>query len=694
MKKFLTLLFILVMSASIIYGAPRAKILVKNVSPYDLKTYSFLIPDSTVSQGMKITPKNNFVYLSVFNFGDTTSIQTQTWTMMSKPTGSGASIVNIPSLNWVKFLADSTGTYNVKVSITTSSGSKDTTMNIYCATYIGVGNFDGVTGEFPKCMTCHGATPSFQTIFNNWKNSSHGQTFKHMIDSGSAGFGTSCMKCHTTGYDHNRFANNGGFDDKARTLGWVWSNWAPPKPGNWDSLKTKFPGLVNLATIGCESCHGPGSEHVLTTDTNKVEVSVNSGKCAKCHDSPWRYPVYAQWKNSIHANPVMEGRTVAAGSRNSFSDCNRCHDGYTYMGFTKGQALPPNLTTADQQPMGCASCHDPHGNANEYSLRNRVAGSDTLSGGFTYTNAGTSKVCLDCHKARRYNVWYVQSKITSSTWGPHESTQGDVLLGKNAAMFNGIPYISGSHSNIGDLCVKCHMSATTDTGTVTRDKVGGHTWNLHWAATNYDHVAGCTGCHPGVSNFDDFIAPQDFDGNNLIESWQKEVAGCISKLGHTLPHTGYDSVKWNLIAADSNNVNLRKAYWNYQLIKNDKSLGIHNPFFAVQVLLTSVQYAVDVQNISSEIPFKYELSQNYPNPFNPSTKINFSITKAENVTLKIYDMTGKEVISLVNQKMNPGKYSTEWHGINGNGVKVASGVYFYRMITPSYVEVKKMVLVK
>ncbi|MCX6166211.1 MAG: ammonia-forming cytochrome c nitrite reductase subunit c552, partial [Ignavibacteriae bacterium] len=358
------------------------------------------------------------------------------------------------------------------------------------------------------------------------------------------------------------------------------------------------------------------------------------------------------------------------------------------------QALNPNLTTADFQTIGCATCHDPHGTPNEFNLRTRIAGSDTLSGGYTYPMAGTGKVCLDCHKARRNPVWYVQSKITSSTWGPHHSTQGDVLLGKNAASFGGVPYITGSHKNISGMCVGCHMAPTTDTGTVTRDKVGGHTWNLHYAATNYDHVAGCTGCHPGKTSFDDFLAPEDYDGDNTIEPWQKEVEGCISKLGHALPHIGYDSVMWNLIAADSNNVNLRKAFWNYQYIKYDGSLGMHNPFYTIQVLLTSVQYAVGVQNISNEIPIKYELSQNYPNPFNPNTKINFSITKSENVTLKVYDIMGREVISLVNQKMNPGKYSTEWTGINGEGVKVASGVYFYRMVTPSYVEVKRMVLVK
>lgn len=692
MKKILSFLVILAISASVVYGAPRAKIMVRNVTPYDLKMKPSLVPDSTVATGMKVVAKQTYVYLSAFNFGDTTSVTSQTWTFLSKPSGSGATFVTVPALNWVKFLADSTGTYNIKLSMTTATGTKDTTMNIYCGTYIGVGNFNGITGTTPNCMMCHVGMPAFVDIFNRWKVSGHANRFRYQIDSATS-YSTSCMKCHTTGYDHNRFANNGGFDDKARQLGWTWSG--TPHPGRWDTLKTMYPNLVNLATIGCESCHGPGSEHALTADTNKIDISMAPGKCAKCHDSPPNHNIYDMFKNSVHANPVMEGRTVAANQRNSFSDCNRCHDGYTYVGFTKGQAYNPNLTTADQVSINCATCHDPHGNSNEYALRTRIAGSDTLSGGYTYPNAGNGRVCMDCHKARRGPNWYIiPGGSFSSTWGPHESPQGDVVLGKNAATFNGVPYLGGSHQNVSGLCVTCHMATTTDTGTVTRDKVGGHTWNLHYAATNYDHVAGCQGCHPGVSSFDDFVAPQDFDGNGLTETWQKEVAGCISKLGHALPHTGYDTVNWIPIARDSNNVNLRKAYWNYMLIKNDHSLGLHNPFFAVQVLLTSVQYAVGVQNISTEIPNKYELSQNYPNPFNPATKINFSITKNENVSIKVYDMMGREVITLVNQKMGPGRYSTDWQGINGTGVKVASGVYFYRMITPSYTEIKKMVLVK
>jgi len=238
------------------------------------------------------------------------------------------------------------------------------------------------------------------------------------------------------------------------------------------------------------------------------------------------------------------------------------------------------------------------------------------------------------------------------------------------------------------------MATTTDTGTVTRDKVGGHSWNLHDAASNYDHVTGCQGCHPGVSSFSDFMAPEDYDGNGTIEPWQSEISGLIRKLRIALPPRGVDSVAWQLIAADSFNVNLRKAYFNYQLITEDRSLGLHNPFYTLSVLLASIQSTVGVDQQSTEIPSKFELSQNYPNPFNPSTKIDFSIPKNEFVSIKIYDITGREVYTLVNEKMNAGKFSTSWLAIDKAGMRVPSGVYFYRIIAGNYIESKKMVLLK
>jgi hypothetical protein len=88
-------------------------------------------------------------------------------------------------------------------------------------------------------------------------------------------------------------------------------------------------------------------------------------------------------------------------------------------------------------------------------------------------------------------------------------------------------------------------------------------------------------------------------------------------------------------------------------------------------------------------PDKYSLSQNYPNPFNPETRINYSIPKAGFVTLKIYDMLGRETATLVNEYKGAGNYITEF---NASGL--SSGVYYYKITSGDFSDIKKMVVVK
>jgi hypothetical protein len=88
-------------------------------------------------------------------------------------------------------------------------------------------------------------------------------------------------------------------------------------------------------------------------------------------------------------------------------------------------------------------------------------------------------------------------------------------------------------------------------------------------------------------------------------------------------------------------------------------------------------------------PSSYKLFQNYPNPFNPSTLVKFDILKEGNVALKVYDVTGREVKTLINENMSPGSYSIT---INLNDY--SSGVYFYKLTANSFSDVKKMILMK
>jgi endo-1,4-beta-xylanase len=96
-----------------------------------------------------------------------------------------------------------------------------------------------------------------------------------------------------------------------------------------------------------------------------------------------------------------------------------------------------------------------------------------------------------------------------------------------------------------------------------------------------------------------------------------------------------------------------------------------------------------VKEIASVLPTSYNLEQNYPNPFNPSTTIQYSITHTTNVTLKVFDMLGREVQTLVNTQQAPGQYSVTLKAQN-----LGSGVYFYRINAGTFTETKKLMLLK
>jgi hypothetical protein len=98
---------------------------------------------------------------------------------------------------------------------------------------------------------------------------------------------------------------------------------------------------------------------------------------------------------------------------------------------------------------------------------------------------------------------------------------------------------------------------------------------------------------------------------------------------------------------------------------------------------------VGINQISAEIPQDFALHQNYPNPFNPSTNIRFDLPEAGFVVMTVYDLLGREITRLVNQQMQAGSYSVDW---DASGYP--SGVYFYKIETEDFIEVKKMVLIK
>jgi hypothetical protein len=125
--------------------------------------------------------------------------------------------------------------------------------------------------------------------------------------------------------------------------------------------------------------------------------------------------------------------------------------------------------------------------------------------------------------------------------------------------------------------------------------------------------------------------------------------------------------------------------------------------------LTEAGGTINVNQISTEVPAFYSLEQNYPNPFNPTTKIAFAIplsggARGGFVTLKVYDILGNEVATLVNEEKPAGRYEVEFSAKGGQGTSIrhlASGIYFYQLKVGSssgsgqvFVETKKMILLR
>ncbi|MHB8931386.1 MAG: fibronectin type III domain-containing protein [Melioribacteraceae bacterium] len=148
--------------------------------------------------------------------------------------------------------------------------------------------------------------------------------------------------------------------------------------------------------------------------------------------------------------------------------------------------------------------------------------------------------------------------------------------------------------------------------------------------------------------------------------------------------TNIDEPVMQVAGLDQNSI----YYWRV-LSKNDN--GSISSYSATGTFKTSGATSVEGQET---IPTAFELSQNYPNPFNPTTRITYALPQNAYVTIKVYDMLGREVRTLVSSEMLAGSHSVEWRGEDNVGGKVASGVYIYRITAGNFISTKKMLLLK
>ncbi len=196
-------------------------------------------------------------------------------------------------------------------------------------------------------------------------------------------------------------------------------------------------------------------------------------------------------------------------------------------------------------------------------------------------------------------------------------------------------------------------------------------------------------------NFNDEIEDMQIINNNrfiIVTTNLKQIPPILTSKIHIIDSNGVTLSSQNL--QFSNFISLFKVLpcGNGDMIFCGTAARFDTSNADVYVLRTdsSLNFPpIGVENVSKEVPERFEIFQNYPNPFNPISKIKFQISKLSEVKLVIFDILGKEIEILVNKQMQPGIYEIIWNGSN-----YPSGVYFCRIESGSFVETKKMVLIK
>jgi len=571
------------------------------------------------------------------------TITNVTWTLVSRPAGSGATLqpsnlgTNVP----VYYPADKTiyqtvgrqilrpdvvGTYTVSLYLAyNASGSTNPavystnlTINITGATYLGA----------TTCAACHsGDIPNVADIYPYYTNTAHATFFTLAIQGlESSHYNSSCIQCHVVGYDLNNPANDGGFNDVAAGLGWTFP--ATLTTTNWTDMPST---LQDLGNIQCENCHGPGSQHVRYTngqiaDTNAITVSYGAGDCSQCHDDLNTHYYSAEWQNSGHANMTR----TPSGSASRIM-CVRCHTAPGFIEYCNNLTSPGTyVTNYNFEALTCQGCHDPHNASNPDQLRTSV--NVTLADGTLVTNAGVGGFCMNCHTSRNGSVTnsLVEYPALLSTWnggssfGPHDSPQADMLEGLNAVTYGQV-IAQGPHAQVvSNTCVGCHMQTIASTDPAFT-KAGGHTTLMTYNAitngvTNVVSVTYvCTQCHGALTNFN--IVVPDAVGYGYAQGIQTQVQILLNQLSMLLPPSGYQANPANYVAdgkvkSPSTQTNwpakFLQAAYNYQFVSNDGSMGVHNGPFTIGILRASIENLTGIST-SGGLPDAWETEYFGPN---------------------------------------------------------------------------------
>lgn len=333
--------------------------------------------------------------------------------------------------------------------------------------------------------------------------------------------------------------------------------------------------LLFAFVVGCDR----------TVEVIENTASIDAEECQTCHNG-YLEQAEGEWANSLHASGSSVDYTNRGGT-----DCTRCHNHYGFLEYlATGEVQGPYDNVSS---INCFTCHSPH-ERGDLSLRVETA--VTLAEGDTY-DYGEGNLCAQCHQARTYPTSIGDNFfISSSHWGPHHGPQADVLASVIGYEYAGYTYNTTNHAGaLENSCIKCHMGNPSQHSGYG---VGGHSFNIQDEEGN--SIAGvCAECHAGADDEGviDFTADADYDHDGVVEGYQTEIAGLLDSLGVLLEDAGTISdghpVRDTVALAG-----VAGATWNYLVVEEDQSHGIHNFRYLQGLLQSSIEYMNSVPAVN------------------------------------------------------------------------------------------------
>jgi hypothetical protein len=312
------------------------------------------------------------------------------------------------------------------------------------------------------------------------------------------------------------------------------------------------------------SCEGPAGAN--GQDANAT--------CTQCHNN--QSLVLAkilQAENSVH-------QTGATFERNT-ADCALCHTSQGFIEVLNTGATTTAADVKDPLPVGCITCHDIHDKYDTTDFALRTTDPVVLQSNGATVDLGNSNICANCHQPRPADpmpaVGGGDVTLTSNRWGPHHGTQSAIVAGTAAYQVAGTEAYPTSNPHTVAGCTTCHMSDPYGAF------AGGHSLNLTYDnhGKEADYVVGCTKCHPTATDFD-------------INDTQTEVAALIDSLKTKLVSANILVASSGLVNASSSkplviSANKAGALFNYYMVTEDRSTGVHNPGYVKALLKNSIE---------------------------------------------------------------------------------------------------------